>query len=150
MLDWKWNSLIPLIFAHVVLTKTLGARKVREIQASINRCLDLWERGIHAGLVEYALKKGRVRVGCVKKREDNEKDCLACSFLSTLLLRKLRQAVRWATDHAGGFFSQGMFAKIPGEWLQKSSGRNTLICVYPPWKIPHARPSRITRRCRRQ
>ena len=102
MLDWKWNSLIPLVFACVVLTKTLGAPKARETQASINRRLDLWDRGIHAGLVEDALEKGRARVGCVKRREENEKDYLACSFLSTLLLRKLWQAVCWATNREGG------------------------------------------------
>ena len=51
MLDRKWNSEIPLVFAHVVLTKILGAHKAREIRARINRRIDLWERGIHADLV---------------------------------------------------------------------------------------------------
>ena len=51
VLDRKWNSEIPLVFAPVVFTKTLGPRKSREIQASIDRQLDLWERVIHAGLV---------------------------------------------------------------------------------------------------
>ena len=149
VLDWKWNSLIPLVFACVVLTKTLGAPKARETQASINRRLDLWERGIHAGLVEDALEKGRARVGCVNRREENEKDYLACIFLSTLLLRKLRQAVRWATNREGGVFSQGMFAQRPGERLRTSFRRNNLTCMYLAWKIPHAWSSRITMRCRR-
>ena len=51
VLDQKWNSKIPLVFSHVFLTNTLGAHKAKEIQARINRRLDLWERGIHAGLV---------------------------------------------------------------------------------------------------
>ena len=51
MLDWKWNSKRPLVFAHVVLKKTLGTRKAREIRTRINRRLDLWERGMHACLV---------------------------------------------------------------------------------------------------
>ena len=51
MINWKWNSEKSLIFSHVVLTKTLGARKARDIRARIDFRLDLWERGIHAGLV---------------------------------------------------------------------------------------------------
>ena len=41
------------------MNKTLGARKAREIRARINHGLDLWERGIHAGLVGDALEEGR-------------------------------------------------------------------------------------------
>ena len=43
----------------MVLTKTLGACKDREIQARIDRRLDLWERDIHAGLVGDVLAEGR-------------------------------------------------------------------------------------------
>ena len=41
MLDQKWNSERPLIFSHVVSTKTLGTHKAREIRARINLRLDL-------------------------------------------------------------------------------------------------------------
>ena len=41
MLDRKWNSKRPLVFDHVVLTKTLGAHKAREIQERIDSRLDL-------------------------------------------------------------------------------------------------------------
>ena len=58
MLNRKWNSERPLFFAHAVLTKTLGARKAREIRARINRRLDLWERVIHIGMVGDELAKG--------------------------------------------------------------------------------------------
>ena len=44
VLDRRWNSERPLVFAHVVLTKTLGTYKAREIRASNNLRLDLWER----------------------------------------------------------------------------------------------------------
>ena len=37
VLDRKWNSKRPLIFAHVVLTKTMGAHKARDIRARIDR-----------------------------------------------------------------------------------------------------------------
>ena len=59
VLDRKWNFERLLVFSHVVLTKTLGARKAREIRARINHQLNLWERGIHKGLVGDALVKGR-------------------------------------------------------------------------------------------
>ena len=58
MLNRKWNFKRPLVFAHVVLTETLGTCKAREIQVRIDRQLDLWERGIHSGLVGGALAEG--------------------------------------------------------------------------------------------
>ena len=61
VLGQKWNSKRPLVFAHVVLTKTLGACKSRETRARINRRLDLWERGIRAGLVGNSLAEGRAQ-----------------------------------------------------------------------------------------
>ena len=45
----------------MISTKTLGAHKSREIQARIDRHLELWERGIHAGLVEGVLAQGRAK-----------------------------------------------------------------------------------------
>ena len=54
----SWNSERTLVFAHVVLTKTLGVRRAREIQAKINRRMDLWERGQHDGLVGDAEAEG--------------------------------------------------------------------------------------------
>ena len=72
------------------------------------------------------------------------------SFHSTVLLGNLRQAVRWAIDQEGGgwggVFSRGKFGRRLGDRLQTSSGRNTLTCVYPQWKISRAWPLRSTRR----
>ena len=45
VLSQSWNSEIPLVFAHVVLSKTLGARQAWEIRARITRRMDLWSRG---------------------------------------------------------------------------------------------------------
>ena len=47
----SWNSNRPLVFAHVIIMKTLGVCRAREIRAKITRHMDLWERGQHAGLV---------------------------------------------------------------------------------------------------
>ena len=54
----SWNSKRPLVFAHVVLTKTLGVRHAREMQARIMWRMDLWERGQYVGLVGDAEADG--------------------------------------------------------------------------------------------
>ena len=51
LIDWSWKSERPLVFAHVVLTKTLGVRRACEIRAQITGRMDLWERGLHVGMV---------------------------------------------------------------------------------------------------
>ena len=61
VLNRSWNSERPLVFAHVVLTKTLGIRRAREIRARITRRMDLWERGQHVGLVGDAEAEGAAR-----------------------------------------------------------------------------------------
>ena len=58
VLDRSWNSERPLIFAHVVLTKTLGVYRSREIRQRIIRSMDLWKRVFHAGMVGYAEVEG--------------------------------------------------------------------------------------------
>ena len=47
----------------------------------------------------------------------------------------------------GGVFYGRVFARIPGDWLKTSSGKNTLTSMYPQWKIPRARPLSSTRSC---
>ena len=58
-----WNSDRPLVFSHVVLTKTLGVRKAKETRIRITRQMDLWERGIHVGMVGDAEAEGTAREG---------------------------------------------------------------------------------------
>ena len=41
----SWNSKRTLVFAHVILTKTSGIHRSREIRVRITRRMDLWERG---------------------------------------------------------------------------------------------------------
>ena len=85
LIDRKWNSNRPLVFAHVFLTSILSACKSREIRARIDRRLDLWERGINAGLLGDALVEGRAKEGRVAKINEEEEDCLAHSFQSNFL-----------------------------------------------------------------
>ena len=82
VLNRKWNSEQPLVFAHVVLTRTLSACKARKIRTSIDRRLDLWERGIHARLLGGALAEGRSREGRIVRSDGEEEYCLACRFHS--------------------------------------------------------------------
>ena len=51
VLGRSWNSKRPLIFVHVILTKTLVIHRAKEIQAKIFKQMDLWERGFNTGLV---------------------------------------------------------------------------------------------------
>ena len=62
-LNMSWNYERPLVFTHVIFTKTLGVRRAQEIQAWITRWMDLWERGLHAGLVGDAEAEGAAREG---------------------------------------------------------------------------------------
>ena len=63
VLRMTWNSEIPLVFAHVVFTKTLGVRRAKEIHSQINRRMELWERVRHAGLVGEAEAEGGYQGG---------------------------------------------------------------------------------------
>ena len=63
VLGRTWNFDRPLVFAHIVLIKTLGVRRAREIRARITRGMDLWESGLHAGLVGYSEAEGAAREG---------------------------------------------------------------------------------------
>ena len=63
VLGRSWKSKRPLVFAHVVFTKTLGVRRAQEIRARITRHMDFWERGLHAVLVRDAEAEGSAREG---------------------------------------------------------------------------------------
>ena len=102
VLKKSWNSERPLVFAHVVLTKTLGVRRAREIRARITRRMDLWERGQHAGLVGNAEAEAAAQEVRAASGGKEEEDAVARIYHDTVLSSKLQQAVRWATDREGG------------------------------------------------
>ena len=72
VLSRSWNSERPLVFAHVVLTKTLDVRGYLDIWDIITRRMDLWERGLHVGLVGDAEEEGAAREGRVASGGDEE------------------------------------------------------------------------------
>ena len=51
VLDQSWNSERFLVFAHAILTKTLGGCRAKDIRSCISSLMDLWKKGIYYGLV---------------------------------------------------------------------------------------------------
>ena len=68
VLGRSWNSERPLVFDHIFLTKSSGVCRAKDIQARINRRMELWERGIHAGLMGDSEAEGAAR-------EDRARQC---------------------------------------------------------------------------
>ena len=68
----------------------------------ITRRVDLWERGLHAGLVGGVEAEGSDRDGSSASEGEEEEDVLRRKFHITVLYGKLCQAIFWATDREGG------------------------------------------------
>ena len=79
------NSERPLVFAHVILTKTFGVRRDREIRAQITRRMDLWERGLHVGLMRDAEAEGAAREGRAVSGGEEEDIAVVWSYQDTVL-----------------------------------------------------------------
>ena len=74
------NSKSPLVFPHVILTKNLGIRRTKDICANITRGVELWERGLHAGLVGDSEVEGEDREGRAASGREEEDEALAQSY----------------------------------------------------------------------
>ena len=90
IIDRSWNSKNPLVFAHVVLTMTLGARRAREIRARITRHMDIWERGLHAVLMAVVEEEGAAREGRAASGGEEEEEAIARGYHDTVFSGKLR------------------------------------------------------------
>ena len=132
VLNRSWNSERPLVFAHVVLTKTLGIYRAQEIRARITRRMDLWERGQHADLVGDAEAEGAAREGRSAFSGKKEENAVARSFHKTVLLGKLCQAVRWETNREGGG------CLLPGDKCTKTGQpvADFLLEKHPDMRVP--------------
>ena len=64
--------------------------------------MDLWERGLHAGLVGDAEAEGVAREGRAASGEEEENNAIARSHHDIVLLGKLHQAVLRTTKREGG------------------------------------------------
>ena len=101
ILGRSWNYERPLVFSHVVLTKTLCVRRAQEIRARLMRCMDLWERGIHAGLLGDAKVEGAAREGRSALSGEEEDEAVARSYHNTVISGNICQAVCQVTDREG-------------------------------------------------
>ena len=63
--------------------------------------MDLWERGLHAGLVGDTKAEGAAREGRAAIGSEEEDEAVSQSYHDTVLSGKLRQAVRQATNREG-------------------------------------------------
>ena len=73
------------------------------------------------------MAEGKSREVCIKRHVGEDKDCLAHSFYSNVLLGKLHQADLRATRREGGvgLFSRGTSDQIPGNrWRRSSAIKN--------------------------
>ena len=86
-----WNSNRPLVFEYTVLTKMLGIHYEWEIWERINQHMELWDKGLHKGLMRNLESEGASR----EVREVQEslmkeyKNGLDMDFHRTVLLGKL-------------------------------------------------------------
>ena len=100
--------------------------------------MDLWERGLHAGLVRDAKAEGAAREGRASSDGKEEEEAVARSYHNIVFSSKIRKAVHWETDKegGGGVFSWMTNARKPGDQLQRFSRKIIRACVCPPWKTP--------------
>ena len=64
--------------------------------------MDLWERGLHAGLEGDFEAEGAAREGRAARGGEEEEEEITWSYHNKVLYGNLRQAVHWATDRKGG------------------------------------------------
>jgi hypothetical protein len=95
----RWNSVRALIFAACVLRKSPGVIRARDIKRRVERRLQLWTDGHYDALVQDII--GEAMRGASSGRGTADEDIIACKYNSMVLDRKLRAAVRFATNRSG-------------------------------------------------
>ena len=93
----KWNSERPIIFAPIILRKTTGVYKARDIRTRITRRLNEWEKGNHAALVADTIDEALSNIKS-KTIPPEESEVRARVFNSLLLSGRVREAVRYSTN----------------------------------------------------
>ena len=82
----SWNSDRPLFFSYVVLTNMLGVGRNKDIRVRITRRMDLWERGIHAGMFGDSETEGADREGRASSGGEQEDEPVDRSYHETVLM----------------------------------------------------------------
>ena len=70
--------------------KDVGVRRAREIWSQISRSMDLWEKGLHMGLVGDTEEEGSDREKRATCGGDEEDEVIARGNHDTVLLGKIR------------------------------------------------------------
>ena len=78
----------------------LGISRAREIKKQTTNCIDLWERGLHLGLVGDREAEGADSEGRSAREVEEEDKAIVWSY-STVMSGNLRQAVYLATIKEG-------------------------------------------------
>ena len=68
----------------------------------ITRWMDLWDRGLHTGMVGSTEAEGSAREVRAAIGGEEEEEVASRSYHETVLSVKLRQAVHWETNREGG------------------------------------------------
>ena len=99
----------------------------------INWRMNLWERGLHVGLVGDAEEEGDARESRASSGGGEEYEAVAMSYRYKLLSGKLSQAVRRATNREGGG------CLLPYEQCTKTRRpvAEVLQEKYPDMHVPH-------------
>lgn len=98
----QWNAERPLVFLMVMLVKTKGVVRFRDVRRRIRSRLALWrERGEFDGLVQDTLHECAARINGDPPRPPDDAQ-LARQFDATVRSGRLREAVRRLTLRAGG------------------------------------------------
>ena len=97
--DRQWNSERPLIFATVVLQKTPGVRRAKDIRLRMTKRMDRWDQGCHTALVDDTELEVLQKVSASRAPDDETR---ARSFNARVLSGRLNSAVRTLTNRSGG------------------------------------------------
>ena len=97
--DRQWNSERPLVFASVILQKTPGVRRAKDIRSRLTKRMDLWDKGCHIALVDDTELEVLQKVSATRPPDD---DTRARSYNARVLSGRLNSAVRTLTNRSGG------------------------------------------------
>ena len=100
--EGKWNSERPLVFFAVMLQRSPGVTRAKDIRAAIQQRLRMWQEAKYDALVDNA--ESIAWNNASTKPSATSEDSAARKFNAKVISGRLRQAVRELTSKAGGEF----------------------------------------------
>ena len=98
--EGKWNSERPLVFFAVMLQRSPGVTRAKDIRAAIQQRLRMWQEAKYDALVDNA--ESIAWNNASTKPSATSEDSAARKFNAKVISGRLRQAVRELTSKAGG------------------------------------------------